>query len=61
LKLLPELRILKINDTNLTVKDAQTVGRVLSDFKSIQELDLTNCSLDQQKSKDIADGLMRAK
>ena len=34
---------------------------MLSDFKNIQELDLTNCNLDQQKSKDIADGLMRAK
>lgn len=61
LKCLPELRILKVNDQTLSIKDAQTIGRVLSDFKNIQELDLTNCNLDQQKSKDIADGLMRAK
>lgn len=34
---------------------------MISDFKNIQEIDLTNCFLDQQKSKEIADGLMRAK
>jgi hypothetical protein len=61
LKCLPELRILKINDTPISLKDAQTIGRVLSDFKAIQEIDLTNCQLDQPKSKEIADGLMRAK
>jgi hypothetical protein len=46
LKCLPELRILKINDQAISLKDAQTIGRVLSDFKAIQELDLTNCQLD---------------
>lgn len=61
LKCLPELKILKINDQAITIKDAQTIGRVLSDFKGIQEIDLTNCQLDQAKSKEIADGLMRAK
>jgi hypothetical protein len=50
-----------INDQAISLKDAQTIGRVLSDFKAIQEIDLTNCYLDQQKSKEIADGLMRAK
>lgn len=61
LKCLPELRVLKLNDQAISLKDAQTIGRVLSDFKAIQEIDLTNCYLDQQKSKEIADGLMRAK
>lgn len=31
----------------LSLKDAQTIGRVLSDFKVIQEIDLTNSYLDQ--------------
>jgi len=61
LKCLPELRVLKVNDQVISLKDAQTIGRVLSDFKNIQEIDMTNCYLDQQKSKEIADGLMRAK
>ena len=61
LKCLPELRVLKVNDQAISLKDAQTIGRVLSDFKNIQEIDMTNCFLDQQKSKEIADGLMRAK
>ena len=43
LKCLPELRILKVNDTPISLKDAVTIGRVLSDFKAIQEIDLTNC------------------
>jgi len=55
------LRVLKVNDQAISLKDAQTIGRVLSDFKSIQEIDMTNCQLDQQKRKEIADGLMRAK
>ena len=46
LKCLPELRVLKLNDQAISLKDAQTIGRVLSDFKAIQEIDLTNCYLD---------------
>ena len=61
LKCLPELKVLKINEKAISLKDAQTIGRVLSDFKCITEIDLTNCQLDQAKSKEIADGLMRAK
>lgn len=53
--------MLKINKTSMTIKDVQTIGRILSDFKQIQELDLSGCFLDQTQSKEIADGLMRAK
>lgn len=58
---MPELRVLKINNQALQLKDAQTIGKILSDFKNIQEIDLRNCYLDAQKAKEIADGLMRAK
>jgi hypothetical protein len=34
---------------------------VISDFKNIQELVLTNTGIDHLKGKEIADGLMRAK
>lgn len=61
LRCLPDLRVLKFNDQPISLKDAQTIGKVLSDFKNITELDMTNCSLDQTKAKEIADGLMRAK
>lgn len=55
------MRVLKINNQNLQLKDAQVIGKILSDFKNIQELDLVNTYLDQSKAKEIADGLMRAK
>jgi len=60
-KCLPNLRVLKLHDQVIQPKDAQTIGRILSDFKQIQEIDLSSCGLDQAKGKDIADGLMRAK
>jgi hypothetical protein len=53
--------VIKLNNQAVQLKDAQTIGKVLSDFKNIQEIDMTNCSLDQTKAKEIADGLMRAK
>jgi len=60
-KTMPNLKILKITNCNMSLKEAQVVGRILSDFNHIQEVDLTNSSLNQDKSKEIADGLMRAK
>eukprot|EP00347_Sterkiella_histriomuscorum_P023864 403333121 len=60
-KTMPELRVLKINNQVLQLKDAQCIGKILSDFKNIQEIDLRNCYLDSSKAKEIADGLMRAK
>ena len=45
----------------ITVKESQAIGKILSDFKYIQEIDITNAGLDQNKAKEIADGIMRAK
>ena len=45
----------------MTNNDAKAIGKVLADFKHIRELDLTNCGLNVNTTKDIADGLMRAK
>lgn len=61
LKTVPELRVIKFTNLILTQKDAQAIGKVLSDFKNIIEVDVTNTGLDHDKAKEIADGLMRAK
>jgi hypothetical protein len=61
LKVHPNLLVLKFRDLVLSVADAKAIGKVLSDFKLIRELDLTNSNLNLNTTKDIADGLMRAK
>jgi Ran GTPase-activating protein (RanGAP) involved in mRNA processing and transport len=61
LKCLPDLQILSFKDNMLAANDCKAIGKVLSDFKNIRELDLRNCMLDTTKGKEIADGLMRAK
>jgi len=48
-------------NSNITLEDAKAIGKVLADFRQVRELDLTNSSLDPAKTKEIADGLMRAK
>jgi hypothetical protein len=53
--------VLKFNNLPLTSNDAKAIGKVLSDFKSIRELDIDSASLNINTTKDIADGLMRAK
>lgn len=53
--------MLKFNNLPLTSNDAKAIGKVLSDFKSIRELDIDSASLNINTTKDIADGLMRAK
>lgn len=61
LKLHQNLMVMKFNDLTLSNADAKAIGRVLADFKNVRELDLTNCKLNTTSTKDIADGLMRAK
>jgi Ran GTPase-activating protein (RanGAP) involved in mRNA processing and transport len=61
LKLHENLQILKFNSLNLSLLDAKAIGKVLADFKNIKELSLENCQLNQLTTKEIADGLMRAK
>mmetsp|Transcript_30105 Transcript_30105/g.29353 ORF Transcript_30105/g.29353 Transcript_30105/m.29353 type:complete len:257 (+) Transcript_30105:2303-3073(+) len=61
LKCIPELRILKLTNNPISLKDAQNIGKILYDFKFIEEVDLTSTNLDHNKAKEIADGLMKAK
>ncbi len=61
LKNQPNLQILNFSGNKLRVEDCKAIGKVLSDFKSINELDVSYCELDVNKGKEIADGLMRAK
>ena len=61
LKVHQNLVSLQFNNLTLTANDAKAIGKVLSDFKQIRELDLTNAALSTITTKDIADGLMRAK
>jgi hypothetical protein len=57
----PNLICLKVNKGQLSADDAKAIGKILADFKFIRELDISNTSLDVNTSKEIADGLMRAK
>jgi len=61
LKLHPNLTVLKFTNLCLGSADAKAIGKVLADFKTIKELDLRRASLNATTTKDIADGLMRAK
>lgn len=61
LKCNPEIRVLNFEKYRVTAQDCKAIGKVLSDFKNIKELNMSDTYLDNVKSKDIADGLMRAK
>lgn len=57
----PNLMSLKCNNCVLSVEEAKAIGKILADFKFVKELDVSNANLDVNSSKEIADGLMRAK
>lgn len=61
LKNLPDLEAIQTNGSNLNDETGKALGKILSDFKNIRELDLSNTIYYDQQAKDIADGLMRAK
>eukprot|EP01022_Parablepharisma_sp_SALTPOND_P003502 TRINITY_DN1141_c0_g1_i1.p1 TRINITY_DN1141_c0_g1~~TRINITY_DN1141_c0_g1_i1.p1 ORF type:complete len:1379 (+),score=244.39 TRINITY_DN1141_c0_g1_i1:5896-10032(+) len=61
LRSIPELKVIKMKGLYVTQQIASILNKVLTDFKFIQELDLTDCKLNVQCGKEIADGLMRAK
>ena len=42
-KCLENIQILNFKDTILLKDDAKAIGKILSDFKNIKELDLRNC------------------
>ena len=46
LKCFTELKVLKLNKCSISVKEAQIIGKLISDIPSIQELDLQNMQLD---------------
>jgi hypothetical protein len=41
--------------------DCKAIGKILSDFLHIKELEITNSKISDSHAKEIADGLMRAK
>lgn len=62
LKSQTNLQILNFSDNHLTVNDFKAIGKILTEFKFIKELRLRSTHLSVANgSKDIADGLMRAK
>lgn len=61
LKTQQNLQVLKFNGVVLNINDAKSIGKVLTDFKQIRELDISDCGLTVPTVKEIADGLMRAK
>ena len=62
LKTMPELRVLDFStNKRLTLKSYKAIGKILSDYKFIKEVNLSENIIDSQCSKEIADGLVRAK
>jgi len=61
LKQQTQLQVLNFNGVVLNDNDAKAIGKVLTDFKQIRELNLTDSGLVLSTVKEIADGLMRAK
>ena len=61
LKYCPDIKVLTMTHTQLNRADCKGIGKVLSDFKFIKELNLENCGLTNANQQEIADGLMRAK
>ena len=60
-KCIKDIQVLSLMGTTLTKEDGKAIGKILSDFKNFRELDLRKCQLGANNSKEIADGLMRAK
>ena len=45
----------------MSLHDCKAIGKILSDFMHIKELEITNSRFSDAHAKEIADGLMRAK
>jgi Ran GTPase-activating protein (RanGAP) involved in mRNA processing and transport len=60
-KTFPDLRVINMNQMNVTQAIGSVLNKVLTNFKNIQELNLVDCKMDLDAGKEIADGLMRAK
>jgi len=57
----PSLIVLDFSNNKISTADAKAIGKVLTDFRNIRELNMNNSNLDHTTTKEIADGLMRAK
>ena len=58
---MPDLECLAMHECQINTELSKIVGKMLSDFKNVIELDLTQSYLNANDAKNIADGLMRAK
>ena len=56
-----ELLSLDFSRSLIKLDDAKAIGKVLAEFRQIRELNLNNTKLTIDTTKEIADGLMRAK
>ena len=61
LKCNPSLIVLSFKHIFLSLHDAKAIGKVLTTFSDIRELDLTDTNITVSHSKEIADGLIKAK
>lgn len=57
----PDLESLHFIKSTLNLETCKTIGKILSDYKNVRELDLSYSNINQTFAKEIADGLMRAK
>ena len=58
---LPSLKVLDVSNVNLNLNIVLRIRNHLYYYKKITVLDLSNCSLDDQMSNELADGIMKAK
>ena len=58
---LPSLKVLDVSNVMLNLNTVLRIRNHLYYYKKITVLDLSNCSLDDQMSNELADGIMKAK
>mmetsp|Transcript_9279 Transcript_9279/g.14046 ORF Transcript_9279/g.14046 Transcript_9279/m.14046 type:complete len:160 (-) Transcript_9279:96-575(-) len=59
---MPNLRVLDLShNPNMVYDSFKSIGKILSDFRHITELNLSYNRIQSQAAKEIADGMVRAK
>jgi hypothetical protein len=61
MKYTPNIQVLDFSNNTLQVTDCKGIGKILSDFKFVKELNVKSTLIGAPQAKEIADGLMRAK
>lgn len=56
-----DLEVIAFEKCYIDQNTAKSIGKILSDYKLVKELDLTESTISSVHAKEIADGLMRAK